>query len=234
MINGQSVLAIIPARGGSKGIKKKNIYPLCGKPLIAYSILAGKESQYIDEVLISTDSSEIADVATQWGGDVPFMRPDYLAEDRTKTIDVIVHALEWLKGRGTNYDILVLLQPTQPLRTSADIDRALEIFDSSCAESRSLVSVSEVRDHPILIRKMRGDGKLENLLTDSSTIRRQDMQKYYRVNGCIYINDISEINKGTSFNDNNIPYVMPVERSVDIDEPIDLCIAEYYLRKKEM
>lgn len=231
MIDDKKVLAIIPARGGSKGIKDKNIYPLCGKPLIAYSIEAAKQSRYIDEILVSTDSEKIANVAKEYGASVPFLRPKELAGDTSKSIDAILHAIGTLKNNKQMFDVLVLLQPTSPLRSTEDIDGALEAFSRN--SYKSLVSVSEVNDNPILIRTIDESGKLKRLLNTDSSVRRQDMKKYYRVNGSIYINLISEVDVNTSFNDNIIPYIVPQERAVDIDEMKDLAVAEYYITKGE-
>lgn len=229
MIEQKTVLAFIPARGGSKGIKNKNLYPVGKKPLIAYTIEAARQSKYIDKILVSTDSPEIGDTARMYGADVPFLRPAQFAQDHSKSIDAVMHALGWLKERGIYYDIFVLLQPTQPLRITADIDQALERFIIS--KEKSLASVSKATDHPLLLRKIGNDGRLSKLLSENSTVRRQDMQQYYRVNGCIYINRTDEISVSTSFNDNEIPFIMPKTRSLDIDEKSDITLAEYYLER---
>lgn len=230
MYKDKKVLSIIPARGGSKGIPRKNIIDLCGRPLISYTIDAGKNSKYIDYVMVSTDDEEIAQVARANGAEVPFLRPEELASDTAKTIDVILHVIKCLREIGQEFDILVLLQPTEPLRTCDDVDAAIETyFEYGC---EALASVSEVDDHPILVRSIQNK-KLKPLLNISSTVRRQDMPKYYRVNGCIYINAISEINVKTSFNDNPIPYIMEKSHSVDIDELNDLALAEYYIKSNK-
>ena len=222
------ILAIIPARAGSKGIKDKNIIDLNGKPLIAYSIEAAKKSKYIDRIVVSTDGEEIARVAKEWGADVPFLRPDYLASDTAKTIDAMVHCIETLKEMGEEYDYVVLLQPTQPLRKAKHIDEAIEQLISSGEES--LVSISKVKDHPILIRTLDNTGHVVNLLNTSSTQRRQDFPDYYKVNGAIYINKLNEnFNLETSLNDNRLAYVMNEKYDVDIDELLDLKIAELML-----
>lgn len=223
----KKILALIPARGGSKGIPHKNIIDLCGKPLIAYSIEAGLKSKYIDYVMVSTDDEEIAAVSRGYGAEVPFMRPAELASDTSRTVDAVIHSINTLKEMGKVFDTLVLLQPTQPLRTSDDIDGSLEKY-FECGE-KPLVSVSEVEDHPILIRTVDKD-KLTPLLNVSSTCRRQDMPAYYRVNGCIYINAIDEIDINTSFNDNKIGYIMQYAHSIDIDELKDLHMAEFFLK----
>jgi CMP-N,N'-diacetyllegionaminic acid synthase len=224
MIEGKKVLALIPARGGSKGIKDKNIYNLSGKPLISYTIETALMSNYIDSVVVSTDSNKIRTVALQSGARVPFLRPKKLASDTAKTVNAVIHAVKILSDMGEIYDVLILLQTTQPLRNCADIDGALEIFIKN--GYRSLASVCEVDAHPLLIRTMKTNNELVRMCNMSSTVRRQDMEKYYHVNGAIYINKISEINEDTSFNDNEVGFVMPKTRSIDIDEPIDLVIAE--------
>lgn len=230
MINNKRVLALIPARGGSKGIPHKNIVSLADKPLIAYTIEAGIGSKYIDNCTVSTDDNDIAKVSKYYGANVPFMRPDYLGLDSSKTIDAIVHAIEYYSSINDKYDILVLLQPTSPLRTSKHIDEAIEEFVNK--ERSSLVSISEVNDNPVLIRSFEGkNGKLIPLINENSTVRRQDMRKYYRINGAIYINNISDINRDTSFNDNEYGYVMDQENSIDIDTLADLEEAERLLWK---
>lgn len=228
MFGKQKILALIPARGGSKGIKDKNIIPLAGKPLIAYSIEAAKKSKYIDSIVVTTDSEKIAEVAKKYEARVPFLRPAELAADTSKTIDAVLHAVKTLTSMGENYNTLVLLQPTQPLRTADDIDRAIELYYENGEDG--LVSISSVDDSPLLIRSIGDDGKLINLLSQNSTCRRQDMPNYYKVNGCIYINKIEELDENTSFNDNKVPFIMDKEHSIDIDELSDLWMAECYLK----
>lgn len=222
MFHNKKYLALIPARGGSKGIPEKNIYEIQGKPLIAYSIEAAKSCMYIDDVVVSTDSEKIADIARKYGATVPFLRPDYLAGDEAKTIDCVLDTLERLEE---SYDVLVLLQPTSPLRKEEDISHAIERFSEI---GRDLVSISEVEDNPVLIRQTDGD-ELIPLLSVNSTVRRQDMIPYYKVNGAIYINEIAGLTKETSFNDNPAYYFMEKSHSVDIDRYEDIALCEYYL-----
>lgn len=229
MKNNKRIFALIPARGGSKGIPKKNIKPLAGKPLIAYSIEAALGSKYIDKAIVSTDSEEIAHTALHYGADVPFLRPAEYASDQSKTIDAVIHAVKTLRENGDGFDVLVLLQPTQPLRTAEDIDASIELYFER--GETSLVSVSAVKDHPVLIRSIDANGELIPLLHQSSSVRRQDMPPFYRVNGCIYINAVSEIDESLSFNDNRQPYIMPACRAVDIDTMDDFCEAERLINK---
>ncbi len=230
MYQGKRILGFIPARGGSKGIPHKNIIELCDRPLISYTIEAGIKSNYIDYVMVSTDDNEIANVSRNTGAQIPFMRPPELASDTSKTIDAVLYTIDKLQNERQEFDVLVLLQPTQPLRTKEDVDGAIEhFFQHKC---KPLLSVSEVDDHPLLIRSIE-NGILRPLLNMSSTCRRQDMPKFYRVNGCIYINLVNELTEQTSFNDNEIPYIMDRTHSVDIDEISDLCMAEYYLNNSQ-
>lgn len=230
MIDNKKVLAIIPARGGSKGIPRKNVKAISGKPMILYTIEAAKECQYIDKVIVSTEDEEIAEISMRAGAIVPFLRPDELAADDAKMIDVVMHAIEFYERKAERFDIIVLLQPTSPLRTGEDLQKAMEYFIRK--GSKSLVSVSEVRENPILMRKFGENNEMVRLLEKDSSVRRQDMEKYYRVNGAIYINSMSELNENTSFNDNELGYVLPKEHSIDIDDPEDLVVAEYYLSQK--
>ena len=225
MKNKLNILAIIPARAGSKGIKDKNIIDLNGKPLIAHSIEVGLKSKYINKVVVSTDGEEIAKVAKEYGAQVPFLRPKYLASDTAKTIDSVIHCIEMLKRQGEEYDYMVLLQPTQPLRQAWHIDEAIELILEK--DEEALVSVSKVKDHPILMRTIDSNGYAINLLEGSSTKRRQEFPDFYKVNGAIYINKINEnLNNDTSLNDNKLVYVMDEKYDVDIDEMLDLQIAE--------
>ena len=231
MINNLRILAIVPARGGSKGIKDKNIKEIEGRPLIEYTIEAAKRCEYIDEIVVSTDSEKIAKAAKKAGAKVPFLRPDELASDTARTIDVVLFTIEQLKLIGQEYDIVVLLQPTSPLRDEDDICGAIEKYVS--CNMKSLVSVSEVSESPILMRQIVDETHMEKLLNINSTIRRQDMAKYYMVNGSIYINKIEELNSDTSLNDNVIPYVMDRSHSVDIDDYVDIEVMKYYVNNRK-
>lgn len=221
------ILALIPARGGSKGIPGKNIKLLAGKPLIAYTIEAAKNCDSISRVVVSTDSQEIASVAVQYGADVPFLRPAELASDTAMTMDAVIHMIKGLEKEGETYDYLVLLQPTSPLRNSDDIEGAIHLA-MKC--DQDVVAISETSDSPILMRTCAESGALKSLLQQGSTVRRQDMPKYYRVNGSVYINRIDRLTAETSLNDNPVGYIMPKERSVDIDDPVDFVVAEYYMK----
>lgn len=223
------IISLIPARGGSKGIPYKNIKNLAGKPLIYYTINAAKKSRYIDEVLVSTDDEKIAKVAESYGAIVPELRPKEISKDNSSTLDVVLYAIRSFP-QFTGADTLILLQPTQPLRTEEDIDKSIESFYQN--GKKSLVSISEVDDHPILMRYLCEDNSVKKLFNTRSDIRRQDMEKIYRVNGAIYINGIKDINETTSFNDNQMGFLMEKAHSVDIDDMADMALANYYLELK--
>ncbi len=229
MIYNKKVLCIIPARGGSKGIPRKNIIEIDGKPLVAYSIECAKESRYIDSVVVSTDDEEIAAVSKAWGAEVPFLRPKELAHDTSKTIEAVLFTVNELQKRTCIFDILVLLQPTQPLRTAVQVDEAIRLF---MEKQEDVVSLSAVSEHPILMRKL--DETTQNvkpLLSQNSTVRRQDMETFFIVNGAIYVNGIHNLSKDTSFNDNPIGYVMNESVTVDIDDELDLMWARFLMNK---
>ncbi len=227
MYQDKRILAIIPARGGSKGIPHKNIINLCGKPLIAHTIGAAKQSAYIDTVLVSTDDVDIQRVSEDYGASVPFLRDAKIASDEARTISVVVDAVNRLQAIGQNFDVVVLLQPTSPLRTTEEIDVAIDVFFQN--EMKGVVSVNVAKVSPFLLRTIKGS-QLQRIISENSTIRRQDMPTYYEVNGAIYINAISDITESLSFNDNPIPYIMNREHSVDIDTWDDLDEAEKLLK----
>lgn len=228
MFDNKKILAIIPARKGSKGIVNKNTIDVRGKPLIAYTIDAAKQSKYIDDVIVSTDGESIADISVFYGAEVPFLRPEILANDTAKTIDAIIYTVEKLEKMNRLYDVVVLLQPTSPLRQTNHIDEALEKFFASSMQG--LVSVNKVEIKPVLIRIIQDD-ILHPIISQKSTVRRQDMSSYYKVNGAIYINKVSEIHKDLSFNDNKVPYIMESEYSIDIDTMDDLFLVNEILNE---
>lgn len=228
MINNKKVLAFIPARAGSKGIKDKNIKDLKGKPLIAYTIEASKKSKYIDDVIVSTDGEKIADVAKQYGANVPFLRPEELAQDTSNVITCLIYTIEELKKQGKEYDIVILLQPTSPFRTNKHIDDALEMLINNNLDS--LLSVTETDKNPTLIRKLDNENKITPLIESNISLRQQ-MDKYYILNGAIYINYVKDIKLDRYLKDNNYGYIMDKYHSLDIDEPIDLELASFYIDK---
>ncbi len=226
MINNKKLLAIIPARGGSKRLPRKNILDLAGKPLIAWTIEAALISKYIDHVIVSTDDDEIATVSKKYGADVPFMRPTNLATDDSTSVDVVLHAIERLE----QYDYIILLQPTSPLRTTKNIDESIELLKFS--RSDAVISVSKLEHNPLCINTVQNDGDLSNFL-DTTILNKpeKDLKQYYQLNGAIYLCDIKRLEKEKSFflKDNCIAYKMKQVESVDIDNEIDFKLSELYL-----
>ena len=235
MINGKTVFAIIPARGGSKGIPRKNIKPLGGKPLIAWTIEEVKKSKYIDRIIVSTDSQEIANVSIKYDAEAPFIRPKELAADETPSSDVVLHAIDWLdRNQNQKFEILILLQPTSPFRNSSQIDAALEEFISN-ANNKCLVSVKEVEESPYWMKIIDDDNFLKNFtLQQNKFTRRQDLPKVFILNGAIYIMRTTDFISYESFDvDNTIPFVMDKKTSIDIDNEEDFVLAEIILKKGE-
>ena len=220
-------LALIPARGGSKGIPRKNINMIAGKPLIAWTIEAALASTLLDGVVVSTDNAEIAEVALRYGAQVPFLRPAELARDETPGVEPVLHALQQLP----DYDAVLLLQPTSPLRSSADIDACLALARER--EAVSVASVSEPDAHPDWMYRMTATQQLEKLLTSKSHTRRQDLPTVLTLNGALYFANADWLRRSrTLLAEETLAYVMPADRSVDIDTPLDWKFAELLLNEK--
>lgn len=225
------ILAIIPARSGSKRIPKKNIRMLHRKPLLVYTIDAVKNSNHVTRFVVSTDDYNIAQVSQSSGAEV-IMRPLELARDETPTEDVIINVLEQLQNKEQYIpELIILLQPTSPLRTTEDIDNAIKIFLTS--SSKSLISVTEYDHTPYWAFRIEKE-ILKQEFNRGSLKRSQDVPKLYRPNGSIFIIRVETFLKNRSFYTNQIlPYVMPRERSIDIDDEFDFSFAEFLLKKNE-
>lgn len=229
MFEERRVLAVVPARGGSKGLPGKNLRLLGGKPMIAWTIEAAQASRRIDRVVVSTDCEEIAAVARQYGAEVPFLRPAELASDHARSFDALLHAIDWQEENGFVFDLVVWLQPTSPLRCGEDIDRAIELYFSRDAEA--VVSVCETDHHPWWSNTLPEDGCMRDFLRpEALNSNRQQLPAFFRLNGAIYLASpqFLKIN-GSFYSDRTFAYVMPKGRSVDIDDAIDLCMAEALL-----
>ena len=226
MIGEKRVLAIIPARGGSKGVPRKNIRDVAGKPLIAWTIDAAKKSRYVDRVVVSTDDPEIAEVATRYGGEVPFLRPAELARDDTPGIAPVLHAVEAVTPA---YEIVVLLQPTSPLRSAADIDSAIRTMVDGGAQA--CVSVVEPDKSPYWMYSRDCAGRMKPLL-EGEYACRQEIPAVYALNGAVYVAERRWLVEKRGFmGEETLAYVMPKERSVDIDTELDLFIANQLLTR---
>lgn len=224
MISGRSVLAVITARGGSKGLPRKNLAPFRGEPLIAWTIKAAQAAVGIDRLILSSDDDEIIEVARSLGCEAPFRRAPELASDTATSVDVVLDAVD----RAPGYEIVVLLQPTSPLRTSADVEGTLAVMARTGAPS--VVSVSEAPCHPYLIYGHDPDGRLAPFVEKPPALgwRRQDLPPAFRINGAVYAADVAWLRarRAMVLAGETAGYEMPVERSIDIDTLEDLQAAE--------
>ncbi|HBW34975.1 cytidylyltransferase domain-containing protein [Desulfosporosinus sp. BICA1-9] len=221
------IIAIIPARSGSKGLPDKNIRILNGKPLIAYSIIQAQEAGIFDEIFLSTDSQEYASIAIQYGANVPFLRSDELASDSASTWDCVREALEQYHTIGKEYDIFVVLQPTSPLRTTRDIINVIKQMVLTNADS--VVSVCEADHSPLWYNTLPENKSLKGFVRSEIMAKtRQELPTFFRINGAIYAVSTSYFLRTQNIYDgNSFAYVMPKERSIDIDTLYDFSLAEY-------
>lgn len=214
-------------------MKRKNILPIDGKPLIAWTIGEALSSRYLDKVIVSTDSKEIADIAEAYGAEIPFLRSDKLATDKARMIDVILHAVEQFEKNGHFYDSVMLLQPTSPLRTAIDIDNAIELLNAKNAGA--VVSVCEAEHHPYWSNTLPPDGCMKDFLTPAARKKnRQELPSFYRLNGAIYLARTDSLRLRRDFiGKETYAYIMPKERSVDIDTEMDFEFAEFLLVRRD-
>lgn len=229
-----TVLGLVTARGGSKGIPRKNIAPVAGRPLIGWTITAACQSRRLKRVVVSTDDSAIAEISRQAGAEVPFLRPPELSGDDSPHVAVVQHALAWLRhNEGGSPEYVMLLQPTSPLRTAADIDAVVDLAEASGAEA--VVSVTEARHHPYLMYRMGDTGRLAPFMRhDLAYARRQDLPPVWAANGAIYLIQAACLEReGTFTPEGALGYLMPPARSLDVDTPWDLRLAELVLQDRE-
>lgn len=227
MINGKTVLAIIPARGGSKGLPGKNIRNMCGKPLIVWTIEQAKKSLYLDCALVTTDSAEIAQISRDAGEYVPFLRPDEFATDQASSYDVIRHALVHFKEvEQKEFDFIVLLEPTSPLREDDDIDRMLEQLLSHSVEFDSIVSIGEVTEHPSIMKRLDGESIAPFSPELAQTLRRQDNFAAYFPYGVAYIAKTSALlDENTFYTRRCMHFMIKRYQNYEIDDIYNfLCV----------
>lgn len=234
MIKNQKIIAIIPARGGSKGLPGKNIKPLLGKPLIAWTIEKARSSKYIDRVFTSTDDKKIAEVSKKYGVEIPFLRPAKMAKDKSPVSEAIMHALSRFEEMGERFDILIILEPTSPLRKDNDIDNAIELFARNMNKADSLVSCGEVRlENPFIMKKIE-KGYANPLIKISKGIyQRQQLPKAYFPYGVIYLSKVDSFKKyGTVYQKRTIPYLVERWENYEIDDIYDFLCVEAVLKNK--
>lgn len=233
MIDKQIALGIIPARGGSKGVLNKNIRILAGKPLIAWTIGAALRAKTLHKTIVSTDDMKIADIARKYGAEVPFMRPKELATDSTPTLPVLQHAVKYLEEKeGYRPKIIVILQPTSPLRDESDIDNAVSKLIETNADS--VVSVCEAEHSPYWMKKLKKDKVYPFIKTKKEYGKRQNLPKVYRLNGAVYVTRRNVLmNEGRVLGKDTRALVMPLEKSVDIDTVLDFKLAELLIKERK-
>ena len=234
MIQNKRVLAYIPARSGSKSIKDKNIVDVCGKPLIAYSIEAAKQSKYVDKIIVSTDSPHYAKIVNQWGAETPFLRPSELAQDTSVEMDSCQHLIQWLETNSPEkFDIIVKLEPTSVLRIGEDVDKAVEQLIKKNADT--VVTVTEAFTHPFWMNVLPDDHSLKNFITpDVAKKNRQQLPKYYQLDGLVYVAQWNFMKQHkTWFAENAYATITPNSRAVDVDGPTQLEVVRTLVKQRQ-
>lgn len=233
MYKGKRILAIIPARGGSKGLPGKNIRELCGKPLIAWSIEHAQKSKYVDEIFISTDSQEIANVAEKYGAPCPELRPAELARDTAPSSEFIVYTIQKLQKEGKSFDYFILLEPTSPLRDVEDVDKSIEIMVDN-PEAESMMGVTKAEDtNPAFMVKLGENGMMIPFMGKAETLRRQDIPDAFYFEGTVYLSKCDAyVEKRAFYHDKTLPYIVPKWKSFEIDDIIDFTIIEAIMKLK--
>ena len=235
MINNKRVLGIIPARGGSKGIPRKNIQQILGVPLIAYTIDEGLKSRYIDRLIVSTDDQEIANISLNYHAEVPFIRPRALATDTATSVATLQHAVNSVEKGAARFDYVIELMVTNPLKIARDIDACIEKIEKTAADS--VIGVTRLEDHhPARIKKIVDDKLVDFCVQEVNETRRQDLRPHaYIRNGSIYCLDRDILMSASRRygTENSRPYIFPVERSVNIDTLEDFYVAEQRLIQRQ-
>jgi CMP-N,N'-diacetyllegionaminic acid synthase len=239
VIKGKRVLALIPARSGSKGLKGKNLVDLCGKPLIGWPIKVALDSKFVDRVVVSTNSKKIAAIAKKFGADAPFIRPNVLASDLAPSSSVIIHALNYLQKQGEEYDYILLLEPTSPLTLPSDIDKALAtLAHVNSKKFTSIISVSKSESaHPIFCATQSKNGRLKPFLKESfaEPTRRQDLKNIFFFDGSFYISQVQYFLKHKTFIHNKtLGHEMPQWQSYEIDTQLDLTIIRAIIESRKV
>jgi CMP-N,N'-diacetyllegionaminic acid synthase len=240
MYKGKRILAVIAARGGSKGLPRKNIRILAGKPLIVWTIEKALKSSYLDKIIVSTDDREIAEIAKDSGAQVPFLRPSALASDHANSVDVVEHAINFLREKSELFDYIALLEPTSPLRKDSDIDRAVEALVNAGDNADSLVSLGKISlEHPWVAKKIDEQGFMAPFVENAEEVtRRQELKDAFFPYGVIYLSSISSLLRNRTFYPNRtIPLFIERWQCYEIDDIYDFIATEtilkYYLQQSD-
>ena len=228
------IIAIIPARGGSKGLPRKNIKPLLGKPLVTWTIEQATQSKYIDKVIVSTEDKEIAKISKKYGAEVPFLRPKELATDSSPTSDTIIQAISWFEKREEYFDIVVLLEPTSPLRKKDDLDNVIELFIKNIDKADSLVSVGELHlENPYIMKKIENGYVKPFIEIGKNIYQRQQLPKVYFPYGVVYLSKTDTLKRHKTFyQEKTIPYFIENWQNYEIDDMYDFICVEAILKYK--
>lgn len=234
MYKGKRVLAIVPARGGSKGLPGKNIRPLAGKPLIGWTLESAKKSKYLDEIFVSTDSQKIADVAETFGVKVPELRPEELASDTATSASVVLYTIDYFRKQGKDFDYILLLEPTSPMRKEDDIDDAIAL---ACEhpDKAGVVSLGEVHmEHPSIVKKITDKSIVEPYVEAQKVTRRQQLDKAYFPYGVVYLVKTDYFEKNQLFyGKDSLPYLIERWQCYEIDDIYDFTAIEAILKYKQ-
>ncbi len=234
MINSKRVLALIPARGGSKGLPGKNIKVINGKPLINWTINTALNTKEIDKVIVSTDDKAIADIAKKAGASIPFLRPKYLAQDNSGSVDVLLHAINYLERKNEDYDLIMLLEPTSPLRKKEDLSLAINKFTSNFENFDGIVSLGEIHLENPVITKIIKNGFVSPFFEYKSISQRQQYPRVFFPYGVIYAVKIELLKKNkTIYNKHSMPYIIERWQNYEIDDYYDFICIEQILKLKE-
>lgn len=231
MYKDKRILAIIPARGGSKGLPGKNIRPLMDKPLIGWTIEAAKNSQYIDDIFVSTDSKEIAAVSEKFGVSVPELRPEKLANDKATSASVVLYTLEYMRKNGKSYDYFLLLEPTSPLRKIDDLDNAIELACSNPSKA-GVVSLGEVHmEHPSIVKRIDANGIIVPYVETAKVTQRQQLDKAYFPYGVVYLVKTDDFEKNQLFyGSDSLPYYIERWQCYEVDDIYDFVAIEAIMK----
>lgn len=231
MYKGKRVLAIVPARGGSKGLPGKNIRPLAGKPLIGWTLESAKNSKYLDEVFVSTDSQEIADVAESFGVKVPKLRPEELASDTATSASVVLYTIDYFRKQGKDFDYILLLEPTSPMRKKDDIDNAIALACDH-PDKAGVVSLGEVHmEHPSIVKKISDKSIIESYVESQKVTRRQQLDKAYFPYGVVYLVRTDYFEKNQLFyGKDSLPYIIERWQCYEVDDIYDFTAIEAILK----
>lgn len=230
------ILGIIPARAGSKRIRGKNMKLLCGKPLTQYVIESALNSNLLDEIVVSSDDLGVLELATQFEGVISLRRPDEFAADTSPAIDYVVHTLDWMKkNKGETFDIVAVIQPTSPLTTNEDIDSTIQLLlnEDDADSSVSVVRLNQIT-HPFKLKTIQDKWLKPFLKKEKIILQASELPDVYTRNGSVYVARMSNIEKGIIAGEKCLAHIMPEERSVDINEPIDLDFAEFLLKRNKV